>query len=43
MLADLTADDEELEQRMLAVEEAQDEVVALRQPFIVNPPDSARA
>ncbi len=43
MLAGLTADDDELRERMELVEEAQDEVVARRQPHIVNPPDAATA
>lgn len=44
MLARVTSSPDESRQRMLkGIEEAQDEVVAARRPFIVNPPDSASA
>lgn len=39
----LTATDAELTARMQAIEHVQDEVVARRQPYIVNPPDQASA
>ncbi len=43
MLAGLTANDEELRERMEAAEDVQGEVMPLRQPHIINPKDSASA
>lgn len=42
-LAELTADDDEIRSRMESIEDAQDAVVARRQPHIVTPPDRVTA